>query len=407
MASTELTKFETIGEVVAKNRPVIQDKITKAIAACQLIQVIETDEQDTIANNTLVKCNATLPVVEGLRKEYTSIIDEWKKGEMVLEASLKKEMDRIKALRNERASKKAAEDRERAQVVEQQKRKAIEIARIKKEQVLAVQLGIMNRITEGGTKIAELFNKATLETIDAIGKQLDGIKPKLKEDMFRGFLAVDYDQTLVPYDEFKDICEAAAEHFDYPKCDKEYQTAVLAIVADWKAKLPAKRKELESIAKGGQEAERLKKIATDRANYEAQERLKEAKANQEALEAKAKEEEQNAALDAEFKGQLQLQDITPMEGVRGVISYRLAIEDKPIKIVEAMSRVILNVLANPDFKGIYKRDKTGIPKRDERGQAEYLDCIQDWLNLLAKIKPSPEFEGVVKVEDVTTVAKAK
>jgi hypothetical protein len=405
--STELIKFETISQIIAKNDPIIDEKIEKAIKACQLYQVNETDEQDLAINNILVKCNATLPVVEGLRKEYTSPLDEWKSSKMLREKDLKKEMDRLKALRNERASKKAAEDRERAQAIETAKKHDIEVARIKKEQVLAVQLGIANRISQGTEAIAKMFNNATIETLPAIAKQLDGLKPTLKEDLFRGFLAVDYDNALVPYDEFKTICEAAAKHFDYTKCDKEYQAAVMVTVNEWKAKLPARKKELEAIAKGGAESERLAKIAKDKAEYEAQERLKESEAAMIALEAKAKEEEQNAALDAEFKGQLQLQDIAPQEGVRGVISYRLSIEDKPVKVVEALSRVMLHVLADPAFKGIYKRDKAGIPKRDDRGQAEYIDAIQDWLNMLAKVKPSPEFDGVVKIADVLTVAKAR
>lgn len=405
--STEITKFESIYETVAKNKPLIQEKIQKAIAACQLIQTIETDEQDATANNILVKCNATFPVIQNLRKEYTSLIDEWKANEMAGEKELQKEMDRIKALRNERASKKAAEDREKIKAIEDAKKKAIEIARIKSEQVLAVQLGIANRIQEGENKIAEMFNKATLETIDAISKQLDSINPKLKEDMFRGFLAVDYDQNLVPYDEFKAIVDKAFIHFDHAKCDKEYQEAVLAIISEWKAKLPARRKELEAIANGGAEAERLAKIAKDKADYEAAERSKEADRLKAEAEAKAKETQQNEALEAEFKGQLQVQDIEPQEGIRGVVSYRLSIEDKPVKIVETMGRIMIQVLADPNFKGIFKRDKSGIPKRDAKGQAEYLDCIQDWLNLLAKIKPSPEFEGVVKTNDVTTIAKTK
>ena len=80
--STEITKFESIAGIVAVNRPVIADKIAKAIAACQLIQKIETDEQDATANFILVKCNATFPVIQNLRKEYTSLIDEWKANEM-------------------------------------------------------------------------------------------------------------------------------------------------------------------------------------------------------------------------------------------------------------------------------------------------------------------------------------
>jgi hypothetical protein len=403
----ELTKFESITQTLAKNKPVIKDKIEKAIAAGSKIIIIETQEQDDYANNWLVKANATLPVVEGLRKEYTALVDEWKKSEMADENRLKAMMEEVRTKRNERASREAAKQREQQAAIEKEKKKAVEIARIKKEQVLAVQLGIANRITQGNEAIAKLFNALTLENFNLESKKLDGIKPKLKEDLFRGFLAIDYDNSLISYDEFKEIVEKAYAHFDYPKCDKEYCSTVMATIAEWKAKLPAKRKELEAIAKGGTEAERLKKIAKDKADYETAERLKESEANRLALEVKAKEEEQNAALDAEFKGQLQLQEIAPQEGVRGVISYRLAIEDKPVKIMEAMSRVMLNVLADPNFKGILKRDKAGIVKRNERGQPEYIDAVQDWLNMLAKIKPAPEFEGVVKMEDVTTVAKAK
>jgi len=405
--TTELTKFESIAQTVAKNKPVIQEKIEKAIAACQLIQTIETDEQDATANNILVKCNATLPVVEGLRKEYTSIIDEWKKSEMALESNLKKEMDRLRGLRNERANRLAAANREKQAEIEKQKKHDIEVARIKSEQVLAVQLGIANKITTGEAAIALLFNNLTLANFDIESKKLD-FTPKLKEDIFRGFIAVDYDSTIVPYEEFKAICDKAYAHFDYAKCDKEYCAAVEMVLKSWKAKLPAKKAELERIAKAGtEEAARLKKQAEDRANSEAAQRTREADEQKAALEKKAQEDKQNAALDAEFKGQIAIQEIAPLDGVRGVISYRLAVDDKPVKIVETMGRVMLHVLADPSFKGVFKRDKSGLPKRNAKGEAEYIDAVQDWLDLLAKIKPSPEFDGIVKMEDVSTVAKMK
>lgn len=404
--SQELTKFESIAQLIAKNDPIIDEKISKAIAACKLIQIIETDEQDTIANNTLVKCNATFPIIQGLRKEYTSPLDDWKARKMIGEKELQKEMDRLKALRNERASRKATSDREDKAKIEAAKNKAIEVSRIKNEQVLAVQLGIANRMTQGEIAIAKIFNGLTIENFEIESKKLN-FTPKLKEEIFRGFIAVDYNPDLVPYEEFKAICDAAYAHFDYDKCDKEYCAAVNEVLKTWRAKLPAKKAELEKIALGGAEAARLKQFAQDKADYEAAERLKEAETVRFGLESKAKEQQQNEALDAEFTGQIALQDITMQDGVRGVVSYRLAKEDSPIKIVEAMSRVILQVLADPAFKGIHKRDKAGIPKRNEKGEAEYIDAIQSWLDLLAKVKPAPEFEGVIKIEDVKTVAKAK
>lgn len=409
---TGLITIESVSQVVAKNKPLIKEKIEKAIAALTLIQVIDTDEQDTIANNTLAKCNATLPVVEGLRKEYTSIIDDWKKAEMSLEASLKKEMDRVRALRNDRANREAKANQERQAEIDRKRIRDIEVARIKSAQVLAVELGIANRIAAGENKIAEMFNGATLETVDRLGAALDGIKPLLKEDVFRGFVAVDYNQEIVPYDEFKTICEAAAVHFDYAKCNTEYVKAVTAIIVKWKALIPERKAVLETMAKSSkEEAERIRIEAERRAQSEATQRAKAIKEQEEAANKKAQEQSANAALDAEFKAQIAAQETAPQEGVRSVVSYRLkdeaTLEAKPIKIVEILGRAMVNVLADPGFKGIFKRDKNGIVKRNDKGEGEYIDQVQGWLDLVAKIKPAPEFEGVVKVVDVTTVAKAK
>lgn len=412
VTATQLITIESVSQVVAKNKPVIKEKIEKAITALTLIQVIDTDEQDQIANNTLAKCNATLPVVEGLRKEYTSIIDDWKKSEMALEKSLIAEMDRVRALRNDRANREAKANQERQAEIDRKRVHDIEVARIKKEQVLAVELGIANRIAAGETKIAEMFNAATLEAMDALGKQLDGIKPKLKEDIFHGFLAVDYNPELVPYDEFKAIVDAAFIHFNYAKCDAAYVVAVNAIITKWKGQIPRRKAELERLAKASTEEQaRLKQEAADRAQSEGSKRSRELKEQEESALKKANEAQANQALDAEFQAQIATQDIAPMDGVRNIVSYRLkdeaTLEAKPIKIVEVLGRVMVNILADPGFKGIFKRDKSGIVKRNAKGEAEYINAIQDWLDLLTKIKPAPEFDGVVKIEDVVTVAKAK
>lgn len=391
--------------LVKNNKPVIAEKIKKAIEALTLITSVESEEQDTFANSVLVKCNATLPVVEGLRKEYTSIIDEWKKGEMALESTLKKEMDRVRTLRNDRANRIAADNRAAAEAIERTKNHDKEVARIKNQMVQDVELGVAQRINRGEQAIVGIINGMTLETFDVQAKRLD-FKPALEEELFRGFLAVGYDNTLVPYDEFKEIVDKAFIHFDFKKCNDRYVEAVLKVVAKWKATLPAKRKELEAIAKAtGDAAAKLKADADAKAARAAQE-LSAGLASQEgAIKEKAKEAQNTAVLDAEFSAQIAAQSLKEQSGVRGVISYRLA-DETPMKVVETISRAMINVFADPAFKGIYKRDKAGIPKRDDKGLPEYIDPIQGWLDLLAKVKPSPEFEGVVKTEDVTTIAKS-
>lgn len=407
--TSSLEKFEGMVQIVKVNRPVIAEKIAKAVEALRLITVIETEEQDTFANNVLVKCNATLPVVEGLRKEYTSLVDAWKKSEMADETLLKAEMERVRKLRDERANRIAQDIKEKQEAIKQKEAKDIEIARIKNEQVNNVLIGIANRIQEGERSIAKLFETMTLETIDKVAKQLD-FTPKLKEEFFKGLLMVEYDDHLITYAEFKEIFDKAYVHFDYEKSNAAYSAAVLKVVAKWKALLPEKRKELEVIAAASAEQKvKLEREAKDKAVKEAQERDTKAKAEEEAIRAKSANTFANETLDAQFKGQVASQEIEDQEGTRNLISYRLKDEAKlgALQIANLMSLVMINVLADPNFKGIFKRDKGGMIKRDDKGNGLYIDAVQDWLDLLAKVRPSPDFEGVVKTIDVATVAKSK
>lgn len=403
---TGLAKFQSISEIVLKNKPLIKEKIQKAIDAGKLITEITTDEQDEYANNWLAKCNKTLPLAEGLRKEYTGLLDEWKKSEMADENALKMLMEQVRIKRNDRANKIAQANREKQKAIDDQKKKDLEIARIKSEQVIAVELGTATRISQGEGTLQDWVNSMTLETFDAIKAKLN-FQPKLKEEIFRGFLAVEYDNTLVSYDEFKEICEKAFIHFNFPKCEKAYIDAVIKVRDRIIASLPARKAELQALAKAsGEEKAKLEKEAHEKASKLTQERSEALATQQASIHKNAAETLSNDILDSGFKAQLQLQELTAQEGIRGVISYRLSSE-QPMKIVEAISRAMINIFSDPAFKGIYKRDKAGIPKRNDKGESEYIDAIQDWLDLLAKVKPAPEFDGVIKTEDVATVAKAR
>lgn len=411
MEITSIQKFESISEIVRTNKPIIKDSLDKAIAVAKTILKVETEQDDEMANNFLAKGNVTITKCTALRKEYTGILDAWKKGEMELEKDLTAEMDRIRALRNARATRLADENNKKRAEIEKQKSKDKEIARIKAEMVAAVDLGVATRINQGEQAIAKMFAEMTLENYEATVKKLD-FKPQLKEELFRGFIAVDYDQNIIPYEEFKAIVDAAYKHFDYDRSNKAYVAAVLKVVTTWKAKLPAKRAELEAIAKAnGEQAERLRKEAQEKANKAAQDLRESMEVKEDAIKKKAQGLQSEAVLNAEFEGQIALQQIQDQTGTRGVISFRLANEDKimstPVKLVEVMGRIMINVLADPEFKGIFKRQTGGFPKRDEKGNAVYIDAIQEWLDLLAKVKPVADFDGVIMTEDQTTIAKVR
>lgn len=403
-----LEKFQTISEIVAKNNPIIAEKIQKAVSIGKMITVVDTDDQAKTANDYLVECNATIPVIEGLRKEYTNIVDQWKKSEMAGETELKAEMDRVRKLLNDRANRENEANKIKQQAIELTKKKAIEVARVKQAMVDGVARGIAERLKSGEDAIAGMFEKATLETVDQLPTKLDGIKPKLKEDLFRSFLVIIHDVELISHTEWKDLSDKAYAHFDYPKCDQVYCKDVAAIIIRWKEKIPARKAELERISKASaDEAERLKTEATERAIAEAASRAALLETQDKAIQEKSSQKLSEATMDAEFRAQVGNQEIAPLEGVRGVISYRLKDESKPVKIIEALSQVMVHVAADPGFKGWYKRDAAGIPKRDEKGNPEYIPAIQAWLDLLAKVKPSPDVHGLVKFEDVSAVAKAR
>lgn len=403
-----LEKFQTISEIVAKNKPIIAEKIQKAVSIGKMITIVDTDDQAKTANDYLVKCNATIPVIEGLRKEYTSLVDQWKKSEMAGETELKAEMDRVRKLLNDRANRENEANKIKQQAIELTKKKAIEVARVKQAMVDGVARGIAERLKSGEDAIAGMFEKATLETVDQLPAKLDGIKPKLKEDLFDGFLNVTFDKELIGDSEFLEIFKKARAHFDYPKCDQVYCKDVAAIIVRWKEKIPARKTELERISKASAaEAERLKSEAGERAIAEAASRAALLETQDKAIQEKSSQKISEATMDAEFRAQVGNQEIAPLEGVRGVISYRLKDESNAVKVVEALSQVMIHVAADPGFKGWYKRDASGIPKRDDKGNPEYITPIQSWLDLLAKVKPAPDVHGLVKFEDVSAVAKAR
>lgn len=412
-AEAGLSVFKSILDIATVNKPIIEQKVGAALGALALVTVVNSDENDKLANDLLVKCNNTLPVIEGLRKEYTSKIDEIKKSELVLENSLKAEMERVRTLRNAYAQEKAIAIAEANKKIELEKKKAQEIARIKASMVKSVESGIMAKISAGEQSIADLFHKMSLDNFGDAVKLLD-FRPVLKPELFDSFFNVDYDKTLIGPKEFTDIVTAAKVHFKYDRCNTEYINEVSKILIDWKAKLPAKKKELEAIAVGDAKAAQIKADAERRAAEDEKARQQELADRQAEIDLKAKAEEQGAIIDSEFAAQIQAQELPQLTGVRKGYSYRFENEDDIIKnfpkVVDILSRAWIHVVTDDSFKGFIKRQKSGFPKVDERGQVMYIDPVQEVLDMLAKVRDSkgnsPEIPGLVRTEEVSTVAKS-
>lgn len=408
--TNELITIETVQSIAAINRPQIADRVQKAKAALSAVKEVTNEEQDKYANDLLVKCNNTLPIIENLRKEYTSKIDAWKASEMVLEKELKDEMERVRGLRNEHAQATAKANKAKEEEALNKKAHDIEVIRIKNAIVESVSLGLQSRLKNAYETIEKLFVDS--KTVDAIVEQIKQIKPNLKEEIFRGWLVVKFDSSLVSNEEYKETSEKAFNYlWKEKKASETYITEVLAIINKWVAYAPEKKKELLKLESAtGEEAEKLKKDAADKAEKERIDREAKELAEKEKLRLETEKEVAKESLTAEFNHQVAVQSIEQQSGVRKEYSYRFADEARVIRSPEHVIQVLLNamtaVLSDPDNLGIFERGKSNIPKRDDQGQVIYVDGVQYWLDELARL-PNLHIEGLIKVEKVTSIAKAR
>jgi len=406
-----LTVFASLGEVVKANRALIQDKVSRALAACSAVTKVSSEDENKFANDLLVKCNATLPVVEELRKAYTKKLDEWKAGEMQLEKQLKDEIDRIKKLRDvyeQDKHEKANAERTR---IEKAQKKEHEIGRVKAELVAAVELGVGNRLLKGEEALAKLFNDLTLETIGGAEAALS-FPPTLKEEFFNGLVTSfdAYDKTLLTVEEIAELKAKALKHFDYPKRAAKYVELVRDIQKTWKEKIPARKRELEEIAKAdASKAEELKAQAAERSRKEELERQAQGAELAKTVGKQRDEAMIDTTVGSDFSAQMQIQRIDEAQGRKKVV-FRFVNEEQiaqepGIVLASILSKVILHVITDKDYAGIFKREKL-MPKRDaETGLLIYTDEVQGWLDELAKIKPTPVIQGLESREIIKTIAK--
>lgn len=404
---TSLSVFKSFAEIVDINAPQIKEKSKLAIAALSQIKAIpvEDEELDKKANNVLVKCNATVKVIEDLRKAYTGKVNAWLDEQITPENELKKEMARVKLLRDQRANAIAAKAKEAAAQIEKDRVYKIHEGEVKNKMKAGVETGVARYVIAFEKTVADLFKLMTLTNSEAVKKKMD-ITPKLKEEAFVDMLNVPYDKSIMTAEQFEGLKNRAKEYFDYTKINAEYVKTTVGILDKWKANIAPRLVELKKIADGD---ELVARQAAERQRAEQEEREQQAAETIKVIEDNAHAATQEETMQAEFNAQVQTQEIAELSGVRNKISLRLApdVEKDMMKIAKFIQKAVIHVLSNPELKGIYKRDAQGFPKHDEKGQALYVDGIQWWLTQLEKTGYASMIEGVLKTEEVATVAKAK
>lgn len=388
-----------------------RERVDRALSVGKSITTVENEALDLYANNYLSKARVTLETVQKSRLASTKILDDAKAWAMIPEKELAAEMDRIKKLRDARAREIAAEAAEKAKEIELQKVYDTHRGEVKAKMKEGVELGVAGKLKDLENALAKLFNEVTLDKIAGLDRALS-IKPSLKEEFFDKLLDVPFDQNIMSVDQFQDTKDKARAYFDFNKTNAAYIDLANKIISAWREKIPAKKLELERIAKAtGEEAERLRKNAEARKQSEEAERKAEQDRKEKAIQESAQEEARSSALTAEFDSHIKAQEIAEPEGTRKTKAFRLdpAVEADFVKLSSVIGKLVLHTaLDKENFSGIFKKTKAGDIKIDEDGNPEYVDGIKYWLDQMKKVKyAGSQIPGIISTEKISTVAKAK
>jgi hypothetical protein len=423
LPANELNRFGTRLEIFKSVFAINRERVDRALAVSKTIQLkdgaeILDDAQDIFANDFLTKARITLEGsdkkkgVKEERLESTKVLDEAKAWAMGPEKELIAEMERVKRLRDIRANKKAAEAAEQQKEIEMQKAYEIYRSEVKSRMQKSYMEGVEKKLSDLQTAISNMFAAATLEKF-TLEKSLN-IKPSLKESYFDDLLTVPFDQSIMTVEQFDELKAKAKEYFSFEKVNAVYIDLANKIIAEWKEKIPFKRVELEKIAKGGAEAEKAKqKAQSDQAQLETKQKS-EAAQRQADIDKAANDLASGGALEAEFKAQVQTQSIDEPAG-RTITKYRIdpKIEADPMQLSTFIGKLILHVTMETEEGkrtfSIFKKTKTGETKVNADGQPEYIDGIQEWLDLMAKIKYTNTklVPGLVEIKKISTTASVK
>lgn len=407
METTAINTIKEVTSLIETNRPIILEKKQRALLALSAITQVTNDEEDLNANNILVKCNATLPEIDKLRKAYTSKIDDWKKQEMEHEKELKAEMEKVRLLRNSYATRKAEQLKASQQKIDAEKNYKLYEAELKKEMKVAVELGVAEKLSDLESTLAKIFDSAKLEDAKQLEKKLN-FNPRLKDEYFIQLFTIDYDESKMSADQFYDLRKRAQNYWTYESINDAYAKTAKEIIAKWIATIPLKIKELEMIEAGGKDAERLKAEAEQRAQKEKLEREAADLESRRAIEAKAEVEAQGESLAIEFQAQVQTQDVGEMEGIRKKRVYNLSPGTAADFMIlsRVLGKIVINVLSEKKTS-IHKLNTDKTIKTDEHGRPVFVDGVQWWLDKLSDIPYEVKIDGLEVFDKVTTVARAK
>lgn len=364
------------------------------------IEKIESEEDDKKVNDLLSRVKMTYDQVDAQRKQLTEPYDNFKKALMLIvgEVDPKKGKDnnynRLKQLREGFAQEKL--DKKRKAEADLNKIKLANTKLIDLEAQIKTQISSipMDKLIEAEKTLTGWYDGITLENLEAKTKAIN-VKPKLKKEFYDSFFEVKMDMAGVDQAKVDEVVAKLKKEFDYESLNSDYSAKAVASLDAWKAKLPQLKLRLEAIAKAeGEDAEALKNQLVAQKKIESDNAAEKLKEEKEEKERSIATDATDAKVEEEFvaQGSQQLLDKNT-----GPSKYVARFTDD--QWLKPFATVMYHAVIHEDFPGIYKKDREGEIKVDEKGRQIYIDPIDYFMKFFAS-KCNAKIDGIKMFEDV-------
>ena len=421
-------KIQTSMQKAETNWPLIKEKSVKAQAALSSVQVIENDEQDAAAETIVKRVVKTYQEISKMRLEITAPLDEIK--DKVIEPEKKvsnlkghdsvSELARVTKLRNAYANVKLEKKRKEEAAALATQNENFEIARIKAELQTSFTSNVTDYAANAEITMLNFFNGLLLEkpnpenpekpiTWDDQVKKFN-MTPKLKETTFNTWFDVDYDKSKLSVEKYKELIESVKKLYTFELINAAYVKVAQPKVDEFKAKLPAKKKELlemDKLFKKDKKAAETLRLKQEKENKDAVDKVNaDATLAKQESAAKIKKQQNQSKLGASFEA------LTVTQNQEDIKTKRIPIitATDPQGVFEAMAQCLFHAFSKPEeFEGVFKKDKaTGaLLAPDENGMPVYNAWAKTLLEFVAK-NTDAQIEGITfKEVAVSTVARDK
>lgn len=307
---SEIVKFSEIAATVPQVLEKSKTRVLNATTAGQavLADMAQMDDaKDEKANGYLVKARKTLELINTERKPVTQLLDSIKKEFTTLERELDpKNADSIVAKIQQRRNEYATAKLEAQKKKEEEAKRLAAIQQEKTEVEANVEAALRNYFADYKSKriqaMYDVYNAMALTNFDEYEKHIKEFPEQYPQEHFDGFTTAI--TTIYLTKEDKVAIKAMVMEGKYQEFTKDFAESIRGEKLDLVSKLPAKKAELEEMAKAT--ADQAKAMAEAKAKREQEEKERIAKQRKDAEEeaaAFAKAKQAAAKMQALFDAQ--------------------------------------------------------------------------------------------------------